>query len=108
MTTRFTMSQDSVTVFLDGAPKTFYKGSTQYTAISQVLPGADQDTVRALIEPHGLLTKQCYGTDFLVDASGKVTYKGNPVPDAIVTRMNELANKGETVAPILRFFERLD
>lgn len=110
MNIKFSMTNDSVTVYLPQGPRSFYAGSVQYASIRKALldEGTADADIMALVEPLGALTKQLYGTDFLVSAEGGVTYKGNQVPDSIVERMNELVRDGQSVTPIARFFERLD
>lgn len=110
MSIKFSMNESQVTVFLPSGARSFYAGSTQYAGLQAILgkPETTLADVQAMIEPLGLLTKQLYGTEFLVSAAGEVTYKGYPVPDSIVQRMNELAMSGQDVTPIRRFYERLD
>lgn len=107
---KFSMSEEQVTVFLPTGPRSFYAGSTQYAGLQAILgkPETTLEEIQAMVEPLGLLTKQLYGTDFLVSADGAVTYKGFAVPQSIVDRMNELAMAGESITPIRRFYERLD
>lgn len=107
----FSMTQDQVTLYLDGRASTHYKGSTQYVALRQAIldDKLDESTARALVEPTGLLRKYLIGTDFTLSAAdGSVFYKGQPVPKSISDRLNEMAKAGEDVGPMLRFFERLD
>ena len=106
---RYNLSQDSVTLYLPSGAKTFYQGSVQYTAVrNALLTNASDDEISALVEPLGALTKQLYGTGFLVSVDGKVTYNNYAVPDSIVERMNQLVVEGKSVASIANFFKRLD
>ncbi len=104
----YTLTPESVTVIVNGTERTFLQGTVQYTTIAEAILNNRKGDIAALCEPHGALTKQLYGTNFLVSQDGKVTYLGNPVPESIVERMNALVAAGESVQPLARFFERLD
>jgi len=102
----FSMTGDSVTVFVDGTPHTHHAGTVQYNQIQKAILEKDWAGIPALLAPGGALQKYL-GTAFALD-NGVVKYNGTALPPALSDRINAMASAGQDPSPLLRFYERLD
>jgi len=116
----FNLTPDSVTLIIDGAPKVFQKGTTQY-AIIRVELGKDDPNwdliMQSTTRGGALLSYLSQSTDdhtlntlldgFAVNDNGAITFKGEPLPEGFQTRASAMASRGEDPRPLLRFFGRL-
>ncbi len=102
----FSMSNESLTIFIDGLPYTFHAGTVQYRTLSETILKQDWDSIPALISPNGALQKYL-GEGFTVCEGGTISYQGVPVPSALNNRISEMAKAGTDPGHLIKFYERL-
>lgn len=106
MHTPFTMSDRSVTVFLDGKPHTVDASSPAFGDLRDALrAGAGADVIRDLVSIRRVVENRTHGR---VRVSGDlVTFEGRPMHGHLVDRMLEMLRDGFDVAPLALFLDRL-
>jgi hypothetical protein len=108
----FTFTNESITVILDGSPRTVHKGSAQYPALKQALFNEEWDQIASLVTVAGALQRFFKGTPFIVDMSGAMKFAdGSPehldVPESISRRIRAMAVGGEDPIALINFYKRL-
>jgi hypothetical protein len=101
----FSMTGESLTVFVGGTPTTFRAGTVQYSQIAKAILEQDWDAIPALLTPGGALAKYL-GDRFKVDGE-TLTFDGVTLPEALTERIATMAQEGQDPSPLLRFYERL-
>lgn len=103
----YTITNESITVLLDGMPTTVHKGTPQYTALRTALLTENYGDVSQLLTSTGVLARYLQGTAFTA-RDGALFYNTFEVPDDIRRRLEELVMEGKDPTPILRFYERVE
>lgn len=110
----FTLTNESITVVLDGSPRTIHKGSAQYPALRQALFDERWDEISKLLTVDGALAKWFAGTQFvseggairfIVQADGAVA--DLDVPASLSKRLQAMVANGEDPTPLINFYTRL-
>lgn len=106
----FTLTNEAVTVVIDGAPKIVRQGGALYAQLREALFEEDWDRAKELLaKPEGAVSAyiQAGGlTKFTADGT-TIKWGDEVLPGDITKRVNAMAAAGEDPAGLLRFFERL-
>lgn len=108
----FTLTNESLTVVVDGAPRVLHKGTAQYEAVRAELlkDEPDWDAARRGLTQGGAVAAwlEKSGVEgFAVDAQGHIQYQGEYLPPEFQGRAAKMAAAGEDPSPLMRFFARL-
>lgn len=106
----FTLTNEAITVVVDGAPKIVRQGGALYAQLREALLEEDWDRAKELLaKPDGAVAAyiQAGGlTKFTADGT-TIKWGDEVLPGDITKRVNAMAAAGEDPAGLLRFFERL-
>ncbi len=105
MSIPFTMTQDTITVVIDGKPFTTQAGTLQYHGLRAAIFAEDWASVPKHITLTGAL-QQWLGDKFVVDGD-TISLDGAQLPKSLNTRIWEMARGGESPGPLFAFYERL-
>jgi hypothetical protein len=108
----YTLTNDSVTVVIDGKVTTVAAGAINYNAIRDAILTDDLELIPHLLTPKAALGQYLEGTDFYFGPSFEVMYKGpngqgEKLPEQFERRIRATAEKGESPKGLLNFFSRL-
>jgi hypothetical protein len=101
----FTMTQESITVVIDGRIHTFQAGTPQYHGLRDCIFREDWDAIARHVTLSGAL-QQWLGDKFVV-ADNVISYQDAPLPTSLSERIFAMAAGGESPAPLFAFYERL-
>jgi hypothetical protein len=106
MTVAYTLTNNSITLFLDGRPQTVDSSSPTFDQLKEALrQNADEDTLRNLISTRRYVETNTYGR---VTVSGDtVFYDDQEMHGHLVDRMLAMLRDGFDIAPLARFMARL-
>jgi len=99
------MTNESITVLIDGAPTIVRAGTPQYHALRDALFREDWGAVASVVSRSGALQKWL-GDKFVV-VGDMITYEGVALPEALVQRIEAMASANEDPGPLFAFYERL-
>lgn len=104
----FTLSDYSITVFVEGQMCTVLEGNKNFTALYKHLKGADHDakTILHLSDPESVIRDSVGGTNVEVKG-GTVYYKGEAVHNALTDKLLSLLDDGFDATPWIKFLENL-
>lgn len=103
----YTMTQDSITVILDGKPFTTQVGTPQYHGLRDCIFREDWGSVHKHTSTTSAL-QQWLGDKFVVTGvEGTISYEGAALPSSLVKRIWAMATAGESPGPLFAFYERL-
>lgn len=106
----YVISNDTVTVYVDGCPQTAHSDHPNFSKIKSALLNAEYDSVPGLfdlVEAIGVARQETgTGVEFNT-TTGVLTYDGWPIGGVIVDRVLELARQG-VKAPVERLLKFLD
>ena len=103
----YTMTNDSITVILDGKPHHVQQGTPQFNGLRDALYREDWTAVSTHLSPAGAL-QQWLGDKFVVATDGKtISLAGTVLPASLTARIWTMAAAGESPAPLFAFYERL-
>lgn len=105
MSIPFTMTNESITVILDGTPHIVRAGTPQYHGLRQAIFAEQWSDISRYVTLSGAL-QQWLGDKFVVDGR-TISYDGVPLPESLSGRIFAMASAGESPAPLFRFYERL-
>jgi hypothetical protein len=101
----FTMTNDSITVILDGKTYTVQANTPQYHGLRDCIFRADWDAISKHVSSTGAL-QQWLGDKFTVDGR-TISYGGEALPESLSQRIWTMATAGESSGPLFAFYERL-
>jgi hypothetical protein len=101
----FTLTHESITVIVNGSPKTVQAGTPQYHALRDAIFREDWDAIPTYMSRAGAL-QQWLGDKFVVDGN-TISYDGLALPDTLMARIWSMASAGESPGPLFAFYERL-
>lgn len=101
----YSVTNDSVTVVVDGKPTNVRRGAANFVALRNALLKERWDDVRKNLTQAKSITEWAKGR--FAFFGGKVFFDGTPVPETIQQRMREMAAEGGDPGPLFRFWERL-
>ena len=104
---KFTRTNDSIVVVDDvtGALTTVRSDASNFNNLAQALEKGDFEEAKKHLSPSTSLEAWVKGF-FKVDGQ-MVIYRNERVPENLVARMKEMAFKGESPEPLMRFWEKL-
>lgn len=102
---KYTLTQDSLTVILDGRSYSVRRGAPKFDAARKAILDERWSDVPSLVSS-GLAIEKWIGSTFTV-CDGAITWRGEPIDPALNTRMLAMADAGEDPTGWLRFWERL-
>jgi hypothetical protein len=103
----YTMTNDSITVILDGKPHHVQQGTPQFNGLRDALYREDWASISTHLSPAGAL-QQWLGDKFVVATDGKtISLAGAELPASLTARIWTMAAAGESPAPLFAFYERL-
>jgi len=119
----FTLTNDTVTVFIDGEPRAVTKGSPNYESVRKAVFDEDWDAIPKLLTVEGAVeawanqpTSSETGTTVINKANKapKVTVTetamlvdGEPLPAELHNRALKMMTKNESAEPLFNFWRRL-
>lgn len=105
----YSLSNDVLTVTVDGTPKFVRKGASEFDALRDALIKEDWDTAHSLLKPGGGVAKYLadHGLTQFEMRDGALYLNGERVHQNIQARFDRMAAAGEDPTPVLRFYERL-
>jgi len=101
----FTMTQEAITVILDGKTYTMAAGTPQYYAVRNCIFREDWSAISQHVSLTGAL-QQWLGDKFVVDGQ-TISYEGQLLPTSLAHRIWTMAAAGESPGPLFAFYERL-
>ena len=105
----YTLTNDSVTVIVDGKVTTVAPGAVNYNAIRDAILDGELDLIPSLLTQKAALGQYLAGTAFTQRLDGSIVYgnDADPIPDAFRKRIQATAEKGESPKGLLNFYSRL-
>jgi hypothetical protein len=107
----FTLTNESITVILNGTPRTIHKGSAQYPGLRSALFAEQWDRIEALVTVRGSLATWFKDTGFDIDMQGVMRYSDGlhelDVPTSLSERIKSMVANGEDPSPLIKFYQRL-
>ena len=107
MTYPFTLTQDSVTVIVNGKPHTVQKGAPNFLALRTAILNENWEAVPKNLTVVKSIREWAKGKFSLSDDGRTFSYEGQTIPDSINSRIISMASSGESPEPLLKFWERL-
>ena len=101
----FTMTNESITVVLNGKVCTVQKGSPNFLNLRQAIMAEKWDEVPKHFTIQNSLEAWANGKFTLKE--GKFHFNGDPIPDSLNRRIASMAGGGEDPEPLFKFWERL-
>jgi hypothetical protein len=101
----FTMTNDSVTVFVDGEPKAIKRGAPNFLELRKAIAEEDWEGARNCLSLPGFLERWATGFFELVD--GRFYCEGEAMPSELNERIIALASDGKSPEPVMNFWLRL-
>jgi len=103
----YNITNESVTVILDGRTHTLRKGEPNYAEAVQACLNGDWKALPALLVK-GVSIEKWLGGDFTYDFDRHtMSYQGEQIPDGLNRRMLAIADEGHSPEPLMRFWEKL-
>src|SRR5882672_1497211 len=99
----FTLTNENITVIVDGKPITIPVGTPQFHGLRDALFREDWAAVPRYASRAGAL-QQWLGDKFVVDGE-TIAYAGVPLPESLVRRVLAMVSADESPAPLFRFYE---
>lgn len=104
---RYTVTNDSVTVILDGVPRVVRASSLNYSLLKRALLEEDWEAAKCYLSAESSLRTWSRGNFALSEDGRKLLYWGRELPAKFSSRVVSMLNKNEDVSPLLAFHERL-
>lgn len=101
----FTLTNENITIILDGKPVVIHAGSPQFHGLRDALFREDWAVVPTYASAAGAL-QQWLGDKFVVDGNA-ISYEGVPLPESLRERIWAMVRANESPGPLFRFYERL-
>jgi hypothetical protein len=101
----YTLTNDSITVILNGTPHTIREGTPQFHGLRDALYREDWSAVSTHVSPAGAL-QQWLGDKFVVDGK-TISHEGAVLPESLMRRIWDMASAGVNPGPLFAFYERL-
>lgn len=105
MSNRYTVTQESAVVVIDGRVTTVKRGAPNFNELRRALLDKRWDDVKAHLRADTSLNRWAKGRFTVKD--GNVYFDSAPVPSDLNTRIVEMATSGEDPTPLFKFWERL-
>lgn len=101
----YTMTNNTITVVIDGQPHNIKQGADNYVGVKKALLAEDWKTLKGLISP-GLQVSEWTEGMFEYKA-GSLHYAGEEIPSILYSRITQMAKEGKKPTGLMRFWERL-
>jgi hypothetical protein len=101
----FTLTNENITVILDGKPHTVHAGTPQFHGLRDALFREDWNAIPTYVSRSGAL-QQWLGDKFVVDGE-RITFDNVELPASLQVRIWAMASAGESPGPLFAFYERL-
>lgn len=101
----YTLTNESITVVLEGKTHTVQKGAPNFVHLRQAILDEDWEDLRGHLTVAQSVEKWAKGKFKYVDQH--MQYDGEPIPLELNNRITELATAGEDPTAVLNFWERL-
>lgn len=102
----YTLSDESITVFVDGKMRTVLSGNRNFERLKGHLRGPEHDTQTILIlSDRGETVRRSHASVEVVD--GVVYYKGEAVHNALTDKLLNLLDDGFDADPWVKFLEKI-
>lgn len=102
---KYSITNSSVTVVIDGKTSTFQKGAPNFTALRDACLAENlTEVLKHLTVAKGI---EQWAKGMFTAQGDIMSYQGEPLPAGLNSRILEMACRGEDATPILRFWERL-
>lgn len=105
----YIITDNTVTVFLDGVPKSVPRNSHVVAELVEVLAAETPDLtrIRKLLDPVTTLNEALDGSGVVITPSGTVTFRGKRIVGHLEKRILDIAASGLDPKPWQRFVERI-
>ncbi len=102
----YTITNDSITVLIDGVPRVVAAGTPQYAGLAAALvEGRFGDLAQYLTQDGAL--QRYLGSDFRVEDGKIFDFTGAELPQGVADKIIAMAAGGEDPTPLLNFYRRL-
>lgn len=101
----FTLTNENITVILDGKPHTIHAGTPQFHGLRDALFREDWNAIPTYVSRSGAL-QQWLGDKFVVDGE-RISFASVELPESLQARIWAMVTAGESPAPLFAFYERL-
>ncbi len=101
----FTMTNETITVVVDGKPRLVRKGAPNFVTLKQAILAEDWEKVRERSDVKKAVNSWANGK--LKVENDRVIYQGETLPSELNTRILKMAAKGEDPSRIANFWDRL-
>lgn len=104
----YTLSNDSITIFIAGKMRTVLSGNINFDKLKEHLKGTDHDeaTILRLSDREHSIRSSSVGTKVEV-RNGVVYYNGEEIHNALTTKLLNLLDDGFDASPWIKFLEKL-
>lgn len=102
---KFTMTNESISIFSGGKMHTVQKGTGNFVALRNAIINEDWDAVPKNLTVAKALVEWVKGK-FTLDGD-TVSFEGNVLPRDLSKRITEMAANGESPEPLTKFWEKL-
>jgi hypothetical protein len=103
----YTLTNESITVIVEGKPHVVKKGATNYAALRAAILNEDWDSVpKNLTAAKSIMEYAKNFPDFQLTETS-VRYQGKEVDNDFRQRIHQMVQRGEDPTPMLKFWERL-
>lgn len=101
----YTITNDTVTVLLDGTPHIVRRESKHFRRVQEALLAKNWDALRTFVTP-GIAIERWLGNGFTYQ-DHRIHYMGEPIDDKLNDRLLAMVDEGASPAGWLRFWARL-
>jgi hypothetical protein len=109
----YSLSNDVLTVTVEGSPKFVRKGASEFEALRAALIAEDWDTAHSLLKPGGGVAHYLAAHNTVAGIAqfqlrdGQLYFNDERVHPNVASRIDRMAASGEDPTPVIRFYERL-
>jgi len=101
----YIITNESVTVIWEGVSIVVKNGSPNYIGLKQALHNKEwEDVPKFITIPKGI---ESWSNNLFTIANNVVSYRNEPVPSEVNSRIIAMASSGENPTPLFKFWERL-
>lgn len=102
---KYTMTNESISIYWDGKMHTVQKGTANFMALKKAINEENWDAIPKNLTIANSLNDYVKGKFSLT--GGTLKFDGKDIPYDLGTRIKEMATKGEDPTPLFKFWEKL-
>ena len=101
----FIMNDASITIIIDGKSHTINNKHVSFTKIKEAIKNNDFRIIKQLIDVK--VSINTYGEGLVTIEDGVISYKGQPMHNALTRRMLTMMSEGFSIDPLVKFLENV-